>query len=641
MGQDYAALAKQFGGTPVSSQPPSAPSTDYAAMAREMGGEAVRQPNFSSGVTAQAGANVDDNGNPVMDFLGELHSLNPKKINEAVQSAFWHPIDTAKGVLSAQDQVRADAMKRFESGDYVGGTAKMLYWLIPLLGPRLSQAGDYLEQGEVAKGLGATADVGVQVAAPKAFAKVGDVTANIRAKLPANPAEAAAVKFGINEGIPVDAGTATGNRFVKGVQRVADESALGSVTAEKAAQAQGEALARTGQRLTERAHPHAVDAVGAGESVKKALETRITQEHTTATNAYSRLRALEQQAPVETVKPVQGSDVTVPMQLAIDLTQTKSALQPIYERLLRESQLTPVQGAKGRALTALDRLMNGPDMADLSIVDEALGDLKSLARTSDMPELRTQGQGIAAQAVKELDAAVVARAQQAGPDVYSALMEGRTATKAKYDVADVREFVAGTDEPRAIFNRLTAGKDAGVAKLREVKRTTPDQLPVIARGLLEDILEKPTSEGGFSHAAKALADWQRIGSETRRMLFPKPGHAEALDSFFLLAKKLSENPNPSGTAVTAFKGAEVAGLVANPVLGAAYSLGAGAMSKLLHSPKAVQLMTRGMRMSVNAGPAAKTAAVAQITAALREAGVPAPNAVPAAAEATPEGATQK
>ena len=120
--------------------------------------------------------------------------------------------------------------------------------------------------------------------------------------------------------------------------------------------------------------------------------------------------------------PLLGSavDVGMPVHLAVE----KQMLEPLYTRLKRESELVPLQGDKGRALVALDRLMNGPDVAPVSVVDAALGDLKTMAR-SEIPELRTAGQGVAAAAVKRLSAAVDRAVAKAGPEAVEALEAGR------------------------------------------------------------------------------------------------------------------------------------------------------------------------------------------------------------------------
>lgn len=614
----------------------------------------VEEPTFrTTNERAESGRPLvrDEPSSGLRGYLGEaLKSLNPVEINKSVQQAFWHPIETAKDVLSAQDKVRQDAMASFESGDYITGVGKMLDWLVPVLGPRMAESGDLLAEGETARGLGALTDVGLQIAGPKALSTAAPkLTAGIRGRTPANPAEASAVAFAGERGVPLDAGTATGSQFVKNVQKRAGSSYGGANIAETAQRAQAGALARVGDELAGQANVRqagipgpAVDAVKAGENVRSALETKIRGQHTTATRAYDVLRQAEAdpahatrvvtQPKIERItsdgrRAVLQEEVADSIRLAVDIKSAKDALRPMYEREMAASKITPPQGARGRAVVALDRLMKGPDSAPLSVVDEALGELKALARGADMPELRTQGQGIAAGVVQRLDKQVRDRAAAAGPDVLKALEDGRAATKTKYDLSDAMDLVT-TAEPRGTFNRLTASKDAGIAKLRTLQRTAPEQVPDVARALLEDILDKPTSEGGFKFADKAQADWQRIGPQTRSVLF-KPDQIKALDDFFLLAKKIGENPNPSGTAQV---------LNATNVVAA---IPMWALAKVLYSPAAVRRLTTGVRMSVSGAPAAKTAAAAQIAHALREAGVSMEQIAPAAQDQQASGGRRR
>jgi hypothetical protein len=213
----------------------------------------------------------------------------------------------------------------------------------------------------------------------------------------------------------------------------------------------------------------------------------------------------------------------------------------MYERLLRESQLAPLMGGKAEALRALDRLLTGPDVASLSTVDAALGDLKAIART-DLPELRTEGQGIAAAAVKQLDQQVRARAAKAGPDVLAALEEGRSATVGKYQAADVLEALR--TEPVQAYRQLTAPKDSNITLLRRVQDMATGEIPKVGRAFLEDLLSTATAEGGFQRAARLQAEWQKLGLQTEQILSSDPKLRGSLEHFFLLAKRIGENPNP-------------------------------------------------------------------------------------------------
>ena len=65
---------------------------------------------------------------------------------------------------------------------------------------------------------------------------------------------------------------------------------------------------------------------------------------------------------------------------------------------------------------------------------------------------------------------------------------------------------------------------------------------------MEGLFEKATAEGGFGRSARLLNDWNNLGLETKSLLFKDPQLINKLDNFFLLAKRMAENPNPSGTA---------------------------------------------------------------------------------------------
>jgi len=575
-----------------------------------IGGEVVTRP-----APFQTTNQKDVYGHAVVDgglggYLEEAtKSLNPRLINEAIQQAFWHPIDTAKALHSAQDKLRIEAGEAFQKGDTATGIRKMIDWLIPVLGPRLSEAGDYGQEGDVSRMLGATTDVAVNLFGTKALPKSLPVIPRLGAKQPAAVAEA--VQFGLREGVPVDVATASGNRFVRGTQRLTEESALGSFVAEKARGAQAEALTATGERLAARTSPLPVSAEQAGQSVRNAVTQRAAAYDAAADAAYTKLRALEAQAatPVQTGVTPAGQPVMRTM-LAVDVAPTKAAMKPIYQALKEENALVPFMSGsqKGKALVALERLMKAPDMAPLSIADSALGELKTLARV-DQTFRRTPGQGIAAEAVKNLEQAVRTTAQQAGPDVFRALMDGRAATVNKFKTIELLDTLR--TEPVGVFNQATWAKDAGVAQLRELARVAPDEVRQVGRAWLENAMAKATAEGGFGRAQGLLADWQRLGPQTKQLLFRDAAHVKDLDNFFLLAKKLAENPNPSGTALTLAKGGELTALVTAPGAGMTYTLGAPLVAKLLLDPRATRLLMQGLRLPVNA-KVARTAWLGQL-----------------------------
>lgn len=561
---------------------------------------------------------VDPQGNPLVagakNFLGELHSLNPVDIVKSVQTAFWHPIDTAKGLLSAQDQVRQDAMTAFHRGDYVTGTAKFLDYLFPLIGPRMSQAGDLLQAGQYAKGAGAFVDAAVPIVLPEAIKAVPLKAPAILSTARLSPADAASNAFAEARGVPLDAATATGSKFIQGTQKYAGESALGGLAADTARARQAAALTRVGGELADAARGAATTPEVAGQGLVDALRSKLQAHQDLAQQAYS---TVEQRAAQR--------GITVPT------GAVKQALTPLYQGLKREGELAPLMGGKADTLRALDRFMTAPDAVPLMDAEGALGAIKSLSRLKQGQEaaMRTPGQAAAGVAVTTLQNAVDAAAIRSG--VMRDLQTGRAATAAKFATNDVIDRLSG-QEPVGFFKQVTRPKDASVDLLRTVADQAPQAVPQIARGYLEDLLGQASERGRFDHADKLYAEWQKLGPETKRTLFPAEGQVGALDNFFLLAKRIGTNPNPSGTAGVLIKAGEIGGALTQPLISIPTSLSVGALAKLLYSPAGVKVLTQGLRFSAGGQRAAAALQFSRALDLLTE-GLPgrAPLGVPALA----------
>lgn len=728
------------------------------------GGTSETAPTFRS--TNAKDANGDAVvGDRLMSTLRSLRAfggeatqgINPINILKGVQAAALHPIQTGRALLSAQDRVRQQAVEAYRRGDTMTALAKGAEWLVPFLGPRLSEAGDLLQSGDVARGLGASVDVGLQVAAPLALKRMAPV--KTRPIAPARNARVAdAVEYGQREGIPLDAGTATDRPMVKILQKRATNSMGGAGTAERFQAAQSAKLAETGKRLAERAAPGpSMTPETAGQSVRDAVQARLRDARGAQSKAYQRLERIEadpaqsmdvpkpltpEQAAVQRavdsrakvsagrvptaaewvelrrireeldavryqpggrvnkagvdgnaeladIKFVRRSanakvyhdilqnapgtsDITgnsmvvsidqalktgsfsnaakgalevarkriaghkdvasalferpgtmpapelAPMRMPVDLTKAKDALRPVYSKLTRQLPVTQQRSSPG--LKAIENILNGPDYAPVTQVDADLSAIKQLARGGDIPEMRDISQGVAAQAVKALHSAVDEAVQFGGPDAIKALAEGRQATRAKYAAADVLKGIR--KEPVQAYKQTTFANDAGIAKLREVAKLAPKELPKVGRAYLEDLMATATAEGGFSRAQGLHAKWQALGPETKRALFKDPALVQDIDRFMLLAKKIGENPNPSGTA----------GVLT--ALNAASAPATYALSKLFYSRRGVALLTKGIQIPVG-NKAAVAAWVSDVTRALGEA--PGRALVPAAAgEGTPE-----
>jgi hypothetical protein len=301
---------------------------------------------------------------------------------------------------------------------------------------------------------------------------------------------------------------------------------------------------------------------------------------------------------------------TTRMQLPIDLSEVKASIAPIYAQLQREGELAPLMGGKAQALRALDRVLSGPDQVPLSVAEAALGDLKTLART-DLPQLRTQGQGIAAKAVRELDQTIQLHAAGAGDEVFNLLKEGRAATATKHRVGELLKKFKPMEDV-AIARRLTAPQDSQIGLLRKVRDAAPAKIPDVGRAYLHNLFDLATAEGGFGQAAKLQAEWRKLGPETKTILFPDAKLRIDLDHFFLLAKRVAENPNPSGTAHTL----TALNLTSQPLT--------WVLAKMLYTRRGVQTLSQSFFLDLSpqrASGAARTVAIANLLKAAKEAGV--------------------
>lgn len=504
---------------------------------------------------------------------GEM--LNPIAAIKSVGTAVLHPQDAAKAIFDASADQFDQARQMYSQGRYSEAVGH-LGGMIPIIGPAAAAAGEQIGEGDIAgglgKGVGLIAPMLVGAAVPKS-AKMPAVARN------ADALSAEAVEFGIQKGVPIDAATATGNRFVKTLQHVSDRSLGGSLVAGRAAQRQAEGLATIGERLAERAHPAKVGASEAGAVAQRGVNSVVKEQRIAADDAYDTLRAIEA--------------IRDPM--PVSLAQVKTAIQPVADRLAQKKAVTgALMGKEATAAAKIEALLSGPDAVPLSVADAALSDLKQLAR-SNHPDLRTVGQGAAARVVTELHRAVDAAAAAGGPDAVAALNAGRVATQAKYGAAAVLRKLEGADRsksPAAAFRNLTSADDLGAKTLRDVLTQTPKAKPVIGRAVLDRLIDHPTAG-----AAKTYADWERLGPDTKRLLFDAD-HVKDLDRFFRLRKMMAENPNPSGTAQTMLAAGQGGLILTNPLSGIAVQFGGAALSTLLHSKAGAKLLTRGLTIPV-------------------------------------------
>lgn len=508
---------------------------------------------------------------------------------DAAKQAYTQPTNAAQSIGKGAEQVA----ELFGAGGVVNTATRGLG-----LGARVLAEGAAGAGMNAAQGQNATAGGVVGASVPVVGAGLRSARA-LFAGAGANPAVRDAVEWGVQQGIPVDAATATGAPIVRAIQGAADATPLGGIVASQARNQADTALTATGRRLANAVDAKPQDMLTAGESIQSGLTAKIQKASKEADDAYEALRKIESadqtRVPVGPLRNLKFPDGTTlaegtevrRMPMAVDLGTARKVLQPVYDRMLRASELAQPMGAEAKALKAIDRLMTAEGQyAPLSVVDDALSDLKGVLRSN--PDKLGKGAGALNSVVASLDAQVMAAAKRAGPEAVKALQDGRAATVRKYIAADLSDRLGA--EPARAAGKLVTRADTSVGLLRDLAKQSPESLPKVGRAVVDDLLETATQEGGFSRGAGLFEKWQTLGDETKTLLF-KPNLKKDLDRFFLLAKRMGESPNPSMSGTIAMTGGSTALVFTNPATGIPLVIGAGALSKLLHSPKGAQMLT--------------------------------------------------
>jgi hypothetical protein len=328
------------------------------------------------------------------------------------------------------------------------------------------------------------------------------------------------------------------------------------------------------------------------------------------------------------------------MALPVHIAPLKDGLRDLHAEL---TELLPVgQQQYDRGLKALQNVMDAPDYMPAARLDKNLSAIKAMARGAEMDELRNESQGLAAHIVGRLEDAVQSAVTSAGPEAVAARNAGREATKAKADAAVVLKQLR--KKSVQAFEQLTTRQDHEIALLRDVQRLAPKEVPKLGRAYLEKLFEKGAARDGWSRENGLLAQWESLGPETKKLLYPNPALRRDLDAFFKLAVKAAENTNPSGSGWQVLLGSQGFGIASAAATGNLPALGTGvglqipayAVAKMLYSPHGVRLLTQGLKIRT-LSPAAAANVLEQLRRAGERAATTTPAAVPASPAPTPSG----
>jgi hypothetical protein len=296
----------------------------------------------------------------------------------------------------------------------------------------------------------------------------------------------------------------------------------------------------------------------------------------------------------------QSEKIVKNVPLPIDMRPIKAALDPVYKERLKTMPIAQQQASPG--LIAIKNILDADDYLPASVAEKNLSALKKDAGYNVGKGMRTQSQGLAAHAVAHLQEAIDTAVTQAGPEAIEALKAGRQFTRQKFESIGILKALR--KEPVQAFNQATWAKDAGIDYLRKLSKQAPEEMPKIGRAYIDQLFSEATAAGGFERTQGIWSKWQNLGAETKKLIFKNPQLVGDLDNFFLLAKKMAENPNPSGTAYTAAITAAGTMAITNPATAVVTQIAGGVLAKLLHDPQKVRLLMQGMKVPLSNKPGA-------------------------------------
>jgi len=552
---------------------------------------------------------------------GFIEGINPVSAVQVLAS----PIETGKEIISSigeQYKKAATApglMERIARGIPAG---------IPIVGAGITDIADDVGRGDYGKAVG---KLGALILGGKLFegAKL-----KVFPKSTLSPSQVAAVEFAEKRNIPVDLPTATGDPFLRSIKAILEKQPFAAPIIQKADIAVQEALAKTGETLKSEISTIPATKLTAGAKVRGTLDDTVGVFNKQADDAYNRLReiAMEKASPVQigtriesapqhtaSLKAMNLPSRTVPVREyfsgPVSMTAAKKAFQPLREQLEKTIPLAQLEASPG--YRALREITNADDIVDIATADQNLSKIKTIAH-SEIPELRTRSQGIAASMIPKLQADISVAVKALGPEAEAAIANGRKATIAKYQVGDLLRKQLNTKEPVRLFSRLVQNDDASAQLLGTVAKIDPGDISAVARATVEGILSPSTVEGGFKKGAGALARWEKLGPQTKKILFAdNPQMVSELDNYFRLGKMMTEQINPSQSAtvgsvlVTGFY------TLRHPITGTAILLSATKLARILTSPDGARLLAEGIKVPI-INPAAKILGAAILSRTVTE-----------------------
>jgi hypothetical protein len=173
--------------------------------------------------------------------------------------------------------------------------------------------------------------------------------------------------------------------------------------------------------------------------------------------------------------------------------------------------------------------------------------------------------------------------------------------------AELENVKKSLPQSDALVSNIIGGGERGTNTLRTIAAHAPEHIPALAQRVVQDLIETGTAEAGMNKPQSVLRKWIDIGDEKKNILFRDPypntgggPRVQRLTDFFVLMKKLGENPNPSGSGtIMAFvKGVGL--VISTPLTGGAVLLASRKAAQMLFNPESSRWMMQALKTPATA-----------------------------------------
>lgn len=539
-----------------------------------------------------------------------------------------HPINTLEKISHSQHYEFEKGRQERARGNYVQGTAHTVAGAIPILGPAIAQSAEEVGAGQYGQG----AAHALEIFGPeftKAFPNpvISRTVRNVN-----NAAEETALRS-VEKEVRITPGQRAGQGGLTRAERDLQNKPGTAARAEDFFRGQQADVAAAGHRRVSQQPGQQTNALGAGEGVQQTLKARVDNLKSYADKLYDSTRKTTARNskdvqvgtrtdPASTILDSSGNpavparDVAVMQRLEspVSLEPVRQQLKPVYDELAKN--LPEAKRANSPAYRALDELMqSGTQQLNAMDFDRFLGAVKAITRDGNSSVLSTQSQRLARQVIGAGEKSFKDAISGAGPNVVDKLTRARKAVREYHETAEFLDDLHS--EPAALYANLTTGGDRVQNTLKYLNRTAPKAIDTVGRTYLEGLMDKATREGGWGRSEGVFADWNKMGPETKNLVFG-PQLTKNLDDFLLAAKRLTPAAGSAtadrlsaishygdiGLALSEFIGGTVSGHPAIGAGGAAATLGATRvypeiLARLSFKPAGATALKQAVTLPIN------------------------------------------